>query len=453
MVRKRSWVQTPVEALGLSGQSLRRNTGINGRAPAPENQKGAEPPIGWGVSLLPDGRVDIHHVVERIDAALRKLKAEIPQPNQGHILRLKNSLESQGISQLRVLKYLQILGHVSRLLRHQDFKKVRKRDMEALLQQIENSPYKPWTKQGYKVIIKRFWKWLNGQDERYPPEVSWIKTRIKDSDEKLPEELFSEAEVRALIEAAEYPRDKAYVAMLFDAGCRPGELLPLKIKHIEFDQYGAHVTFPQGKTGMRTDRLIYSVPYVAAWLAQHPTKKRDDYLWVSIRGANKGQLAEYATMLRRLKKIMEASGLNKRIQNYIFRHSRVTNLSSDLTEPLQRIKFGWSKRSKQPARYQHLRSADLDKKLLKLHGIKTEEDRQNKKSPLAPIPCPRCAFSNPCTADQCTRCGMVLSIEKLVQLDKQKSEAERLLLDFLKVPEVRAAIEAEARKRLTTPRP
>jgi hypothetical protein len=36
------------------------------------------------------------------------------------------------------------------------------------------------------VILKRFYKWLKGNDEYYPPEVAWIKTTLKDKDKPLP---------------------------------------------------------------------------------------------------------------------------------------------------------------------------------------------------------------------------------------------------------------------------
>lgn len=95
------------------------------------------------------------------------------------------------------------------------------------------------------------------------------------------------------------------------------------------------------------------------------------------------------------------------------------------------------------ATYIHLSGRDVDDALLKLHGLKPGGLEKN---PLEPIKCPRCQHINPSIAEQCHKCGQVLSIQKLVELDKLKSETEKLLLQFLQEQEVRDAIKAVARR-------
>ncbi len=89
-------------------------------------------------------------------------------------------------------------------------------DMYRFLAELERSDKKPWTKQGYKVTIKRFFRWLNGGKE--PEMTEWIKTPIKQSDQMLPEELLTEEECMSMIDCANHPRDKAIAASWYDAG-------------------------------------------------------------------------------------------------------------------------------------------------------------------------------------------------------------------------------------------
>lgn len=41
--------------------------------------------------------------------------------------------------------------------------------------------------------------------------------------------------------AAENPRDKALISVLYESGCRIGEILSLKIRNVEFDNNGSVV--------------------------------------------------------------------------------------------------------------------------------------------------------------------------------------------------------------------
>ncbi len=74
-----------------------------------------------------------------------------------------------------------------------------------------------------------------------------------------------------MIEVARHPMDKAFIAALYETGCRIGELAGLQIKNIHFDNYGA-ILIVNGKTGMRRIRIIFSAPYMSAWLEMHPKK-------------------------------------------------------------------------------------------------------------------------------------------------------------------------------------
>jgi site-specific recombinase XerD len=68
-----------------------------------------------------------------------------------------------------------------------DFSKATKEDIVTLCSTINNKDYMDWTKHGYLVMTKRFYKWLReteGQNfvkNEYPQEVKWIKANFKNS--------------------------------------------------------------------------------------------------------------------------------------------------------------------------------------------------------------------------------------------------------------------------------
>ena len=126
----------------------------------------------------------------------------------------------------------------------------------------------------YRAILKKFYKWLNNGE--YPIQVKWMKNNINKRSLKLPGEgeLLTERDIKRLIEVADHPRDKALLAVLYESGCRVGEVLNLYIKDVEFDKEGARMCV-QGKTGMRKIRIIFSVPYLVTWLNNHPYNVKD----------------------------------------------------------------------------------------------------------------------------------------------------------------------------------
>ena len=67
---------------------------------------------------------------------------------------------------------------------------------------------------------------------------------------KLPDDILTEHETSAMIDAAENLRDRAIIAMLYEGGIRVGEIGSLKVRDIDFDRYGA-IAVVRGKTGMR----------------------------------------------------------------------------------------------------------------------------------------------------------------------------------------------------------
>jgi integrase len=100
------------------------------------------------------------------------------------------------------------------------------------------------------------------------------------------------------------PRDKALISVLYESGCRIGEILSLKIRNVEFDNNGA-VLIVNGKTGQRRVRLIHSVPRLMAWLEHHPKNNDPDTsLWVCLSSRNNSERLVHQSVASILKKIL-----------------------------------------------------------------------------------------------------------------------------------------------------
>jgi len=63
-------------------------------------------------------------------------------------------------------------------------------------------------------------------------------------------------------------RHKAYIAVSYEGGFRPSEMLTLHTRNIEFDSYGAVIKV-RGKTGERWVRILESAVRLLTWIENH----------------------------------------------------------------------------------------------------------------------------------------------------------------------------------------
>lgn len=364
-------------------------------------------------------KIDIHGYGHRLELVIGKVKnSDMPECNKKHILGFYDGLVLRGISAPCICKYIYEIKNMALWL-GKDLDKATKDDIIAIVQKVESEPYTEWTKHNYKVTLKLFYRWLRSCGRKqYPPEVDWIMSGIRNSRHKLPEELWTEEDVIKLINAADNPRDKALIAGIFESGCRVGELASRRIKHVQFDKYGA-VVIVEGKTGMRRIRLVSSVPYIAAWLSNHPEKDNPEApLWISLGPKHKGQPLAYGAIGRIFHDTAIRSGVKKRPNPHMFRHSRATFLANHLTEAQLKQMFGWTQGSNMAAIYVHMSGRDTDNAILKLNGLGGDE-RKSEESALKPVKCPRCEFVNGATSKFCNRCAAPLDIQTALSIEEK----------------------------------
>jgi integrase/recombinase XerD len=253
----------------------------------------------------------------------------------------------------------------------------------------------------------------------------------------VPEALLTPEELRGLFEAAENPRDRAFIMMDYDGGFRIGEILSLKIVNLTFDKYSAVVRV-DGKTGPRRVRLTISSPALAHWLSLHPFRNDPEApLWIGIGTVGRNKPLSYDGARALLRRLARKIGLKKRVYSHLMRHTRATELAKIMTDAQLREYFGWVSGSDMPGNYVHLSGRDVDGVLLEAHGIKVAKE-DKKEVALTLAECPRCRNQITLDTQFCPHCGIVLSDKAAVSLEEERKEADRLMDMLFKDDEVRA---------------
>lgn len=381
-------------------------------------------------AIIPEKMEDLYNTEQRLKSILAKIKSSsISDENKKKLVEFTNHCLADTVGKNKMSRYLYDLLNISLWL-NKEFNDATKQDIEKVLYKLQETKYSEWTKKGYKIIIKKFYKWLR-KTKTFPDEVEWIKTAIKENHKKLPEEILNEEEIKKLLDACTNVRDKALIATIYDSGCRVGELLNLRIKDVETVDYGMKVCLA-GKTGMRKVLLISAVPYLTEWLNEHPNKEQETYLWVK----HNGKRISYGRTRNLLADTAKLANISKKVNPHNFRHSRATFYASKLREREMMEYFGW-KKSDTVGIYVHLNGETVDRAILRGNGIIKEEEQDE--IMLKPRKCGRCGNVNKATDTFCSKCSLALdekTIRELKQKDMERQQADEIMDKLIKDPEI-----------------
>jgi len=357
-------------------------------------------------------------------------KRDIPVENRKAILEHDREIKANGLADNTRITYLIILDNFALSVK-KPFKDISKDEIMTYLNNL-SLDFKASSVNLYGVCLKRFYKWLNGNEE-YPTNIKWLKTTDKNKNKngKLPEELLTIVEIKKMAQVANNPRDKAIVMVLYESACRVSELVNLKLKHITFDNYGAKLLVKGGKTGDRVIRVMTSAQELALWLNYHNDRENPEApLFINISNKDYGKRLDVRGVWFLLKDLAKLAGIKKRVYPHLLRHTRLTELAKlGFTEAELRVFAGWSGGSKTPEIYIHLSSRDIDDKLLAVHGKIALKDVD--KELLKPQVCYRCNEENPISLSFCKKCHYPLSIKGMEKVEAWKKliheEIERRL--------------------------
>lgn len=363
---------------------------------------------------------EIYYETTQIESELRRIQDSELTPKNRELL--KKFYDQNDVGKLRQLKTLKVLRYIGLKL-NKDFDKATKEDIQEYVNWLNKSDYKEWTKHDFKAILKLFYKWLLGNGEEYPEIVKCVKQNAKNNRLKLPEELLTQEDIQKALQNAETNRNRALISLLYESGCRVGEIRGLRMKNLAFDNFGCKITV-DGKTGMRRIMIRDSVPYIKAYLNNHP--KADDpesYLILS----NSGNFMSHTGIIKILQYTFKRAGIKKKYNPHLFRHSRATYLSNFLTEAQMKQYFGWTQSSEMAGIYVHLSGRDVDEALLsKVYGLK-EIKQEAEMNRLKPKECPKCREIQPATHKFCSICSTPLDYETNEMVDKIRTAVDKLV--------------------------
>ena len=370
---------------------------------------------------------DIYYGKTSYEGEIRRLKA-MAFSDESKILEF---IEGRAdLSLRRRIRYLMTL-RVARGILDKPFNECSKEDFIRYMRRFDN--LKPETRATELKQVKLFMRWLKtGSIETgapYPPEVAWIRPNVKRSEMTEPD-ILTPDEVSRMIRAADSLRDKALISCLFEGGFRIGELLPVSVGDLSFNDSGVIVKV-HGKTGPRSTILIASAPLLTTWLENHPFKGRPDApLWIS----NRGTRITYMQVSKRLKTAAAEAGIRKPVHPHLFRHSSASEMAKYLNEFEMRIRYGWSSGSDIPSHYVHM--ANIDDKII---SLATSRALEPPKPQFVQVKCPRCGFDNSPGQRFCGRCGSPLEPKELAKSSVELEELRQRVDKALKFLEGKAA--------------
>jgi integrase len=383
------------------------------------------------------------------DKLIPKLEVELIKEFIGYRVRI-GKLKSQSSNRVK---------HLYQLRKDRfpkDFLYMTEKDINKLVDDLgraENRlgrPYSENTLKDFNVAIKSFYKWLrtehgypkdypvkelagtklkkNSRD--YPEEVAELPTNVSKNNYVKPSELLTEDEILKMIDIAEHPRDKAFISMLYESGCRIGEIASLKLKDVYIDKDDKDIMIIEvsGKTGQRDIPLHWCIPWVMTWKNTHPYKKNPEaYLWVNYGARAHNKPMSYNTFNMVLMHIGVKAGIKKKVNPHIFRKSIATSEAKLGTNSyMMNQKFGWTPSSKVANVYIRLAGKDLKRMVKHKFGLSDEDQVESK---LKSVKCPRCATINSDLKTPCDKCGAPLTTKQGVVIQQEKKVIEKRLSD------------------------
>lgn len=240
-----------------------------------------------------------------------------------------------------------------------------------------------------------------------PESVAWIDSTTPSIYDPAPDPadmLRWNEDIEPMLDHAKNERDRAAIALQFDAGLRGGEFADLTVGSIAEHRHGLQVTV-QGKQGQRSVTMIPSTPYVEQWLKSHPGEGDPDApLWSKVTSP---EGISRPMMYRMFQDPAKCAGIQKPVTPTNFRKSSASWCGSKgLNQAYLEDRYGWVRGSKVASRYVAIFSEDKDNEYARLYGkeVEAEESPEDR----SPVECPNCSMDTPRSKDICVWCEQAI---------------------------------------------
>ncbi len=260
------------------------------------------------------------------------------------------------------------------------FEDITSKEMEDLIYSLDKGTYlsshgksySSESKKTMKKFVKKFWKWLKGNNQVYPDEVSWIDTTGADAEIKA----ISREEMEKMVDLATDYMTKALVMVLFDSGARESELLNVRLRDVTKDNdtegdYCYYINIRHSKTKARKISVKISTPLLDKYLTTREDINNPQAQLFPLKRAN---------MYNKIKRLAEKA-IAKSVSVQMMRHASATYYASRVDNRASFCyRYGWAYSSDMPDRYIdwskiHEKQTVQAIKIDEVSGIKKENER------------------------------------------------------------------------------
>jgi site-specific recombinase XerD len=338
------------------------------------------------------------------------------------------------VSNLRILKSIFELVNWRRFIRS-PYREITITQIHKALNELNTAkssrgtPFKDNTKHDYVKCLKWFLQWMitEGHSSLSKEKVDKIKIPPVDSCTTTPDGILQEDDILAMVSQARTFRDKALIFVLYESGCRIGDLARIKWKDIIFnDDSTVSLTLSDTKTRkVRHALLGASVEYLAGWHNNYPgTPDNDNFVFIS---AN-GEPMEYRATSQIISRSATKAGVDKRVTPHLFRKSRITSLiKQNYQESVIKQAMWGNLGTNMFKTYVVLSDQDIDAEFREKMGIKKKEIKEDKK--MLPRQCKSCFAMNGQQSNFCHVCGKPLTDSAQHDLEYSTGTLRKLLFE------------------------
>lgn len=290
---------------------------------------------------------------------------------------LKGRKRKVGIK--RLVKSLGLLKKMALEWFKKPFDEVTQQDMESFVLNLErgiitygkdNKPYSAETQSTIKKFIKKYWKWLKGNNKHCPDMVEWIDTTCEESD--LP--VITKEEFDMLLSHATKPSMKLLLVCFFVGGFRREEFFTLKIENFNLSGEIPVANIQVSKTYKRPVGIDIYREIVVHYLKNIHPERNNSEAYAYHCSHNSAAKALY----RLIKKVLPNKADKQNMSFHMLRRSSATYYAQYLSHYQMCAKYGWSMNSDMPQRY--IKRANVVVKEISSIVKKAKNEQDEKKS-------------------------------------------------------------------------
>src|SRR3989338_598052 len=288
------------------------------------------------------------------------------------------------------------------------------------IRELKTTKGKQLSVSSYATVLNvsiKFCRWFN--DGNRPTGFKDLNSSIasKHRRQLTAKDMITLEDLERLIRATNSIQLKAVIATQLDGGFRPSEFIDLNYGDITQKGDFLIADVRDGKTGARPVVLWRCVPHLLRWLQNHPTKRKNDSLWLQEHQTKEIKKYNYFALQKAVRTIGAKIRLEKPLDFYNLRHSACTisKIDNIPTEEAAK-KFGHSVKFYTET-YGRLTTEDSIKRLSKVYGIVEDKKKLEQN-----VNCERCDFINEPNKEICEKCGAALTVAKALEVEKEKTD-------------------------------